>query len=108
MGLFYGEQGCVSGESLVRCTGDDGLAQGDERYTGLNAFQKSLFKAFRSGALTVEQGANTQVFLAAAADSKGDLTKNGGKDLWDGASKHISESQIKIDSKPSSLEIRLQ
>lgn len=30
------------------------------------------------------------------------------KDLWDGASKHISEAQVKVDSKASSLEICLQ
>jgi len=30
------------------------------------------------------------------------------KDLWDGASKHISEGQVKVDSKASSLEICLK
>jgi len=30
------------------------------------------------------------------------------KDLWDGASKHIREGQVKVDSKAASLEITLQ
>mmetsp|Transcript_69701 Transcript_69701/g.168627 ORF Transcript_69701/g.168627 Transcript_69701/m.168627 type:complete len:265 (-) Transcript_69701:81-875(-) len=30
------------------------------------------------------------------------------KDLWDGASKHITEAQVKVDSKAGSLEILLQ
>lgn len=30
------------------------------------------------------------------------------KDLWDGASKYISETQISVDSRPTSLEIRLK
>merc|ERR1711871_1620572 len=44
--------------------------------TGVGAFLKTnvLDKAI----LTVDKGANTQVYLAAAADSSGDRTKRGG------------------------------
>ena len=36
-------------------------------------------KVFYGSTLTIQEGANTQVYLAAAADSNGDLTKNGGE-----------------------------
>jgi len=50
-----------------------------ETLNAMNPIQKTLAQGFAKVAKTVEEGANTQVFLAAAADSKGDLTKDGGK-----------------------------
>eukprot|EP00747_Dinoflagellata_sp_TGD_P206784 gnl/TRDRNA2_/TRDRNA2_80443_c0_seq1.p1 gnl/TRDRNA2_/TRDRNA2_80443_c0~~gnl/TRDRNA2_/TRDRNA2_80443_c0_seq1.p1 ORF type:complete len:505 (+),score=92.52 gnl/TRDRNA2_/TRDRNA2_80443_c0_seq1:75-1589(+) len=48
-------------------------------YEGMNPFSKFLIQSFSKVELTVEQGANTQIFLAAGADNNGDLTKGGGK-----------------------------
>eukprot|EP00747_Dinoflagellata_sp_TGD_P186760 gnl/TRDRNA2_/TRDRNA2_44021_c0_seq1.p1 gnl/TRDRNA2_/TRDRNA2_44021_c0~~gnl/TRDRNA2_/TRDRNA2_44021_c0_seq1.p1 ORF type:complete len:518 (-),score=73.69 gnl/TRDRNA2_/TRDRNA2_44021_c0_seq1:82-1635(-) len=50
-----------------------------DTYDALPPIQKGLVQGLQPFALTVEQGANTHVFLAAGADSDGDLTKHGGK-----------------------------
>lgn len=69
----------VSGKPDYALEGTKGIAPGDERFEGLARVGKFLLKGFDSALVTVEQGANTQVFLASAADSKGDLTKDSGR-----------------------------
>jgi len=51
----------------------------EESVLKMNPVQRALLQGIGNTAKTVEEGANTQVFLAAAADSSGDLTKDGGK-----------------------------
>lgn len=50
-----------------------------DSYNEMNPIQKALALGAAKVIKTVPEGANTQVFLAAAADSNGDLTKDGGK-----------------------------
>lgn len=57
----------------------DGYEFSESYENSYNPVQKFLLQSISKAALTVEQGANTQIFLAAGADSKGDLAKGGGK-----------------------------
>eukprot|EP00746_Dinoflagellata_sp_MGD_P075181 gnl/MRDRNA2_/MRDRNA2_30278_c0_seq1.p1 gnl/MRDRNA2_/MRDRNA2_30278_c0~~gnl/MRDRNA2_/MRDRNA2_30278_c0_seq1.p1 ORF type:complete len:471 (-),score=104.46 gnl/MRDRNA2_/MRDRNA2_30278_c0_seq1:247-1659(-) len=45
----------------------------------MNPLQKVVLQGVAKLILPVEQGANTQIFLAAGADGNGELTKNGGE-----------------------------
>lgn len=50
----------------------------EKSFEAMNSVQKALLKGLAKVTLPVDRGANTQVFLAAAADSGGDLSKDGG------------------------------
>jgi len=51
----------------------------EETIKDMNPIQRVLLQGMRKTIKSVEEGANTQVFLAAAADSGGDFAKDGGK-----------------------------
>lgn len=50
-----------------------------ETFEAMSPIQKTLAQGGAKFTQSVEEGANTHVYLAAAADSNGDLTKDGGK-----------------------------
>merc|ERR1712048_434127 len=67
MGLIQGVEKAEAGEEKLT-----------QSYATMNPIQKFVLQGIAKFTKTVPQGANTQVFLAAAADSGGDLTKDGG------------------------------
>lgn len=57
----------------------DAAVSGEEQIAQTNPVQKAAQQGLSIFTLPPEKGANTQIFLAAAADSDGDLSQNGGK-----------------------------